>query len=53
MHALASYRRTGGSLGGKASGVVRRDASEGMRADARIMAAAGMSVRAIAKSLEG
>lgn len=40
-----------GSLGGKASGVVRRDASEGMRADARIMAAAGMKQIEIAREL--
>lgn len=40
-----------GQLGGKASGVARSRASEGARADARIMAAAGMSCRAIAEEL--
>ncbi|MBX9816998.1 MAG: replication initiation protein [Burkholderiaceae bacterium] len=40
-----------GSLGGKASGVMRRASSEGQRADARIMAAAGMTQLAIAQEL--
>ncbi len=40
-----------GSLGGKASGIVRRDASEGLRADARIMRAKGMKLREIAEEL--
>ena len=40
-----------GALGGRASGVARKAASEDKAASARIMAAAGMSQRAIAKEL--
>lgn len=40
-----------GTVGGKASGIVRRAFSEGQRADARIMAAAGMTQRTIAQEL--
>ena len=40
-----------GQLGGKASGQARKAASEDKRASARIMAAAGMSQRAIAEEL--
>lgn len=40
-----------GSLGGKASGVVRRASNEDLRADARLMRAKGMKLKEIAEQL--
>lgn len=49
---FSAWQAQAGAKGGVASGIVRREANEGKRAEARIMAAAGMSQRAIAQELE-